>query len=190
MKLFFDTETTGLFNRNFPLAHQPHIVQLAALLADECGVERAAINLLITPEGWTIPKEAADVHGITTEMATAYGVPIRSAMHIFAKLVKQARIVIAHNIDFDRTLIGYEAERLSVPFPVFAGKEMFCTMQATTDICQLPGKFGKNYKWPKLAEAYRHLFGEELKDAHDAMVDLRACKRVYLHLIGMTGGKP
>lgn len=61
MFLFFDTETTGL--------KSPHIVQLAALLTEEDGRECARLNVIIQPEGWTIPDEAAAVHGITTDIA-------------------------------------------------------------------------------------------------------------------------
>jgi hypothetical protein len=52
-------------------------------------------------------------------------------------------------------------------------------MNAKTSICKLEQKNGKaGYKWPKLREAYFHCFGEELKDAHDALVDVRATARV------------
>jgi len=37
-------------------------------------------------------------------------------------------------------------------------------------------------KPPKLEECIRHFFNEELDGAHDAMVDVRACRRVYFHL--------
>jgi hypothetical protein len=50
-------------------------------------------------------------------------------------------------------------------------------MLSSTGICKIPKKQG--YKWPKLSEAYQHFFGEELKDAHDALVDVMACKRIY-----------
>lgn len=43
MILFFDTETTGLPDRYTPLNsdRQPHCVQLAALLMEDDGTERA-----------------------------------------------------------------------------------------------------------------------------------------------------
>jgi DNA polymerase-3 subunit epsilon len=58
-------------------------------------------------------------------------------------------------------------------------------MQATTNICKLPSANGRaGYKWPKLTDAYMHFFGEELDGAHDALVDVRGCQRVHLHLLG------
>ena len=37
-------------------------------------------------------------------------------------------------------------------------------------------------KSPKLEECIEHFFGEKLSGAHDAMVDVGACKRVYFNL--------
>ncbi len=44
MILFYDTETTGLVDDRAPpeAAHQPHFVQLACLLTENDGQERAA----------------------------------------------------------------------------------------------------------------------------------------------------
>jgi hypothetical protein len=57
-------------------------------------------------------------------------------------------------------------------------------MKASTDLCKLPSQFKRGgYKWPKLQEAYKHFFGEEFASAHDAMADLRACRRVFFHLL-------
>ena len=40
-------------------------------------------------------------------------------------------------------------------------------------------------KPPKLEECIKHFFNETLEGAHDAMVDLAACSRVYFHLKAM-----
>lgn len=37
-------------------------------------------------------------------------------------------------------------------------------------------------KAPKLAECVKHFFGEDLAGAHDALVDVRACARVFFRL--------
>ena len=51
--LFFDTETTGLPVDHLPphSAAQPKLVQLAFILAEIGGPERASCNLMIAPEG-------------------------------------------------------------------------------------------------------------------------------------------
>ena len=78
IKLFYDTETTGLpdFKAPSESAHQPHIVQLAALLVDMDTRETIqSMDVICRPDGWTIPDEVAAVHGITTEHAAEVGIP-------------------------------------------------------------------------------------------------------------------
>lgn len=182
MKLFFDTETTGKALMRAPLDHpaQPHIVQLAALLCDEDGREAACVNLIVRPNRWSIPTEASDIHGITTEFAEKAGTPIGYVLDIFGGICQSANEVIAHNLDFDRFMHSLETTRHECTD--FLPTKWFCTMKATTPICKLPGQYG-DYKWPKLSEAYRHLFNEELVGAHDALADVRACARIYFELI-------
>jgi len=56
-------------------------------------------------------------------------------------------------------------------------------MKSSTDICRLPGKIPGKYKWPSLQEAYKMFIDPNGFDgAHDAMVDVNACLKVYLHL--------
>jgi DNA polymerase-3 subunit epsilon len=72
--LFYDTETTGLPLWNLPSEHpeQPRVLQLAALLCDEAtGEDLQQMNMIILPDGWTVPDEVAAIHGITTERAMA-----------------------------------------------------------------------------------------------------------------------
>ena len=46
----------------------------------------------------------------------------------------------------------------------------------------LRSRYRDQFKAPKLAEACRYFFGEDLVGAHDALVDVRACARLYFHL--------
>lgn len=182
-RFYFDTETTGFPRKpGTPIEECPFIVQLAAILVDDEHGEVASLNTIIKPDGWTIPDDVALIHGISTEKAEAFGIPSRVAMAMFSQLCRVADQVIAHNITFDLKLVAYEIERASAP-NVIATKPQFCTMDATTDICRLPGKYPGKFKWPKLIEAHLHLFGEEFDGAHDALVDVRACHRVHKHLL-------
>ena len=64
----------------------------------------------------------------------------------------------------------------------------YCTMRASQDLSKLAptaamAASGRLWnKPPKLGEAYQHFFGEDLSGAHDALVDVVACKRIYLEL--------
>ena len=189
MYLFFDTETTGLPDFKHPgdLKSQPHIVQLAALLTDNDGRERGSFKALIKPDGWAISKEAAAVHGISTDDCHAFGVPIRHAIALFSKFLDRAEMVVAHNVRFDTLLVHIEGQRLARDRLVFE-REQFCTMDTAAPIVNLPPTdrmlaAGINRpKSPRLEECVRFFFEEELEDAHDAMADVRACARVFFEL--------
>lgn len=192
MILFFDTETTGFLNDREAIDHpsQPHIVQLAAQLCDESGKPLAGISLIVDPgiaDGIDIPEKAAAVHGITNERAVEFGCSSEFALSAFTHLYQRSALVVAHNIKFDRGIIEVAISRhYGRVMPL--RKPLFCTMEASTPIINLPPTermkavgFDKP-KPPKLSECIRHFFDEDLADAHDAMADLAACRRVYFHL--------
>lgn len=190
MILFFDTETTGFPHKHKPHDHpdQPHVIQLAAILAEENGDVRSAFSFLIDPgvdRGVRIPSGAQAVHGIDEEMLWRHGWPLTDVLWAFETMNRQADLYVGHNIDFDMEMMFTAIERSRLPIAIQG--PTFCTMKETTDICRIPstraattGRGG--YKWPKLGEAYKHFFGEELQGAHDAMNDVRASMRIYFHL--------
>ncbi len=187
MKLIFDTETTGVIAYSKPIGDpvQPHIVQLGAQLTNDEGLVKGEINLLVKPDGWTIPAEAQAVHGISTEDCEKFGVPIRSALGMFNLWLQMNPLLVAHNIDFDTFLVETEANRLGKP-PILSSLEKYCTMKNATDLVKIPNAKRGGYKWPKLQETHKFLFGEEFVGAHDAMADVRACGKCYFALAGYS----
>lgn len=192
MILFFDTETTGFFQDRLPIDHpdQPYIVQLAALLCQDDGEPVSEFSFIVDPgiaNGVSIPARAAEVHGITDERAVQFGVSAEFALNAFTHLYQRADLVCAHNIKFDRGVIEAAISRhYRKVMPL--RKALFCTMEAATPIINLPPTekmkavgFDKP-KPPKLEECIHYFFNENLDGAHDAMADVTACKRVYLHL--------
>lgn len=185
MLLFFDTETTGIKGK-------PWLVQLAAILTEKDGTLRGSCNLIVKPEGYTIPEEAANIHGITTEIAERSGVPLSVAIAVFnnfaIRLITPDSQVIAHNKNFDLRIIKYCYERGGWPSRI-EGVRTFCTMDAMTRYCKLPpteAMVRKNvpgYKSPRLSEAYLHAFDKPLENAHDALYDVQACKDLYFWIL-------
>lgn len=183
MLLFFDTETTGLWINGLPIGsvEQPKIVQIAAILTEQDGTEIMSCNLTVYQEH--VPEKAAAVHGKTTEFVGKYGINEGTALTVFEEMLNSAETVVAHNGEYDQKVILNAIRLLDGPHAKnpFEGKKAFCTMRATTPLCKLPGGRG-GYKWPKLTEAYNHLFGRDFDSAHDALADVRATKDVYLRL--------
>jgi len=183
MYLFFDTETTGL-PRSWKaplhnLDNWPRMVQLAYKYFDKSGLEIESGNFIIKPEGFTIPKEASNIHGITTEIALTQGILLREVLDIFLLLVKESSLIIAHNIAFDEKIICAEYLREGYENPLHK-KETFCTMKATTNFCALVGNYG--YKWPTLAELHKKLFKKGFDNAHDASVDIEITAKCFWEL--------
>ena len=194
LKLFYDTETTGLpdFRAPSESAHQPHIVQLAALLVDMDTRETIqSMDVIIRPDGWTIPDEVAAVHGITTQHALDVGIPESMAVSMFMELWS-GRNRVAHNQQFDARIVRIALMRYVDTEAADIWKEgaAECTAIMATPICQIPPtakmvKAGFNkFKTPNLGEAYRHFTGKELVNAHSAMADVMACRDVYFAIKG------
>lgn len=199
MITFFDTETTGLPLWKIPSddTGQPHLVQLAIIrMAEPEPAPPLAIhNALIRPDGWEISAEVSAIHGITHERAMDEGIPEAAAVEIYLAEVRCAVLRAAHNIAFDDRLMRIAMLRMGMTKEAIReveDRQKFCTMQAATPIVKCPptdkmkaAGFHK-FKSATMTECVRFFFGEALDGAHDALVDVRACARVYWHLQGAS----
>ncbi len=183
MYLFFDTETTGLpKNWKAPvtdLKNWPRLVQLAYLLYDKAGNKISGSSVIIKPEGFSIPSDAARVHGISTERAIKEGVPILDALQQFGEELNKATHLVAHNISFDEKIVGSELIRNGFPNSL-PSKKKICTMQLSTNFCRIDGPYG--YKWPKLSELHYKLFKTNFAEAHDASIDIGITAKCFWEL--------
>lgn len=146
--------------------------------------------LVALPEDATCSPEALATHGITPELTRRYGVTPLQAMSLLRYACVRAELVVAHNLQFDKQLVNFTTQRASILPGPLDNAWTFCTLEATTPLLRIPPTesmikwgHGDKFKSPKLEEAYRHFFGEEISGAHDALVDTRACARVYYHLL-------
>jgi len=177
-KAFFDTETTGMVLWSDPSGaeHQPHIVQLAALLVDmETQETVGALDVIIKPDGWVIPADMTLIHGITNEQALDEGIPEKEAVSMLLDLIGENNR-IAHNQGFDARIIRIATKRFfdeATQGKWKAGKGE-CTAQLSRKLVALP-----KTKVPTLQEAYTHFYGKPFEGAHSAMADTLACRDVY-----------
>ncbi len=182
MELFFDTETSGFINKNLPANHpkQSWIMQLAIILGDKNNIY-TELSTLISSDGRKCHPSAQKIHGISVEKCDDGGLLEKDLSDLIFQLFKTADLHVAHNISFDMNFIDQYLERNGYSIESFSKIPIFCTMKSSTDLCKLPGKFGK-FKWPKLTELYQFLFNEEFSGAHSAMKDVRATRRCYYKL--------
>jgi len=193
--LFYDTETNGLPNWGAPSEDpsQPRITQLCAeLVDDDSGEVYAALNTLIQPDGWTIPADLEALTGITNDKARTVGTPMMVALPMFMHLWQRCDVRVAHNESFDMRMVRIELMRHALYTATDADHwkagPAFCTQAKSTPILKLPPTpkmiaAGRNHhKSANLGEAYRHFTGKDLEGAHNAAVDVAACKTVYFAL--------
>jgi DNA polymerase III epsilon subunit-like protein len=184
MKLFFDTETTGVpRNYSAPVSdteNWPRLVQLGYVVMEGDDV-LLETEYIIKPDGFEISLEASSVHGITTEKALAIGVDITDGLGNFLFWVQNCDEIIGHNVSFDVSIVGAECWRLWQKNP-FEGKKVICTMKSSTNFCAIPKRLG-SYKYPKLFELYEKLFGEPMGAAHTALQDIQNTAKCYFELV-------
>jgi DNA polymerase-3 subunit epsilon len=182
--LVFDTETNGLpRDWKAPITdtdNWPRLVQLAWAIYDQHGQLLERQSHIIRPDGFLIPEDAALIHGISHARALREGVRLAEVLDAFVLRLHEAELLVAHNIAFDAKIIGAELYRASRPQRL-DHKRQLCTMQASTDYCRLPGRYG-SFKWPTLTELHTTLFDQSFDGAHDALVDVEACARCFFEL--------
>ncbi len=187
MFLIFDTETTGLpLSKNEPLTNfdnWPRMVQIAWQLHDELGNIVEAQNHIVRPDGFEIPINAKMVHGISTEYAMAHGEPLHEVLDMFLEAAQKAKYLVGHNINFDLSIVGCEflRDRGENPLPKWRIVDT-CT-EKTADFCQFSGGSHGKYKFPKLIDFHKLLFGEDFSSAHNASADVEATARVFLECV-------
>lgn len=196
--LVFDTETTGLPQRNKygkkasinETTYWPHIIQLSYILYD---TEKHKIvidhdHIVKIPDYCTLTEKSIEMHGITRERSLREGISIKDALELFSICVEAADMIIAHNISFDRQIVIVESirHRMKGPFYFKDKSQFFCTMKNTVELCQIKTKSsttGETYlKFPRLSELHYHMFGEEPQNTHNSFVDILICLRCYIML--------
>lgn len=183
MYIIFDTETVGLPNNwNAPfsdLENWPRMVQIAWMIFNENKTLIKRANKIIKPEGFTIPEEIAKIHRITTERAIEEGYDLKEVLLEFNEDIENNDYLIAHNIAFDEAIISSEFLRKEMESNLNS-IEKICTMKESREFFKR--RTGKE-KWAKLTELYIELFGETFEDAHDALVDVKACAKCYFEMV-------
>ncbi len=179
MIYILDTETSG-FKTN-------HIIQFASMAINDEGevYEKTDIKFRL-PDGVEIEEGASKVHGIKTEDLKGFDLIQTEALEGIIHNLNQADVIIGHNISFDLRMIDREYNRHYFVMPKMdlakIKEKSICTMYSTTQFCRIPAKNRAGYKWPKLQELHKILFGKNFEDAHDALADVEATWRCYSEL--------
>lgn len=183
MYLFFDVESTGKitdYKASFKEVEKfPRITQFAWQVYNSEGKLFKSFQSLVKPDGWEVPKEEFFIkNNMSTERCEKDGRPIKPMLEQFLNELEGCKYLLAHNMNFDLPVTASEMYRLG--FQAKNKPQKICTMQSTTDICQLPGPYG--FKWPSLQELHQFLFKCDFQGAHDASDDVTATAKCFFEL--------
>jgi len=185
--LFLDTETSGFANFKIPADDpaQARVMSIAALVTDETGKVINGFASLIKPDNWPeVDKGAFETHGLTAEHCDKFGLSAWVVFCVIEAMLAGADRRIGHNIAFDQKLIRGELKRLNLPDHYDKDRD-YCTMHNSRAICKIPPSDKmmaaniKAFKQPSLEEAHQHFFGKPIVNAHTALADVSACKKIY-----------
>lgn len=201
MILFFDTETNGLPDWKADPFNEPDKWPWPVEIAWAGFLRRAFIKrdrlsteprfrqvcsgaLLVQPNGWTIPPDAVAVHGITERMAMKQGTPLTEVLDEVVPLFGAASLVCGHNVEFDLHVVAAACVRSGkgeLAEVIRKVASTCCTMRTTTDVCRIPHKSDRGYKWPTLSELCAELEVPYV-DKHRAMPDVAATAECWFRL--------
>lgn len=206
--LIFDSETTGLYTPSMPSNHpdQPHILSIGAILADDTGAETERFYSIIKPDGWEIPEDSIQIHGITMERAMDEGRPADEVLHQLFVMMGKAQIRTGYNEPFDRRMVRIDTYRHGRGLLPEYGHDIleFCKPGEAPAIESIREELSDwwNYGIPdfdvmkaakdamnvkkgfKLKDAYLYFMEREMPNAHSAIDDAHHTRELLEYLIG------
>ena len=138
---------------------------------------------MVQPEGFNIPYDAEQIHGISTSLAQAEGIALESMLDKFQGALKKSRFVVGQNVGFDINVMGCEFHRLGIETNLTTLPVLDTCTEVTAQLCQIPGGRGGKFKLPTLTELHEYLFGSSFGDAHNATADVEATTRCFFELL-------
>ncbi|MGB2129250.1 MAG: DNA polymerase III subunit alpha [Flavicella sp.] len=187
MYLIFDTETTGLpKNWKAPITdtdNWPRCIQIAWQLHGAMGEVIDHDDFLVRPDGFNIPYDAEQIHGISTALAENQGISLIDCLEKFNDALKRTKFIVGQNVGFDVNIMGCEFHRLNIESSLTDLPVLDTCTEVTASMCKIPGGRGGKFKLPTLTELHMHLFGEAFGEAHNATADVEATTRCFFELV-------
>jgi DNA polymerase III alpha subunit (gram-positive type) len=121
-------------------------------------------------------------------MCAAQGVDAKEALKMLQNIIDQCVLCVGHNGQFDVNFLNAlaQAEGFDFKMPQQGDVLMLAdTQKLYHQVIKLPptqkmiNAGRREFKAPKLTEAYEYVFGETFDNAHDALSDVRATGQIY-----------
>ena len=189
--IVIDTETTGLPKRNpegrsgyyspklFWHYNDARVVQVAWIeMNARTGRVIGTENFIIKPDGFVVPADSTDIHGISHDYAAEHGVPFATAANVMAQAMSRCDCLVAHNARFDTSVLLAECHRYNVRGAIdrLYALPRFDTMWEGRKDLGLS-------KIPKLVDLYNTLHSSKVRQLHDALDDARLASKCMMTLL-------
>jgi len=167
---FWDTETNGLGKTD-----ALRIIQLGAIMCNDQFEELGSFNEFISPGREPIDQGATAVNGISETFAKTHpmfdevGPRFHGWIDSFESDDKLIHFIAHNGKRFDTRILYFEHARHRLVMP-----NNWCF----TDSLQIFRDLYPDYKSYKLGKLYSGEFGEEIPDAHTALADAEAIRRL------------
>ena len=189
---FIDIETSGLPVKMVPgakpgtmkkqqLDYETEFMDFPFIVAISWAVnDGEPQEFVLNPEGRIIPKEASDIHGITTEVAQKSDKKFVDVLPVMMRDLRETKVVVGHGLYFDTSIIkanvqkGVHGGKITVDHrigidDILHKYKRVDTMRSAAKMCR---------KWPTLSELHQKIFRQGF-DCHSAAEDVRAVRRCY-----------
>ena len=114
------------------------------------------------------------------------GIYPQAALSEFVQAMRRAKIMVAHNIDFDIPILEAEFLRNGLEKQLTKMRKI-CTMKAGKDFCKLPGRY-EDYKYPTLMQLFQKCFYDYADSftpreyKHNALLDAGLTAKCFFRL--------
>ena len=199
--MIFDTETNGLIPKNITYHNSnafPYILQLSYIIYDYKNYKIITIedDIIKIPKNVEIPNEVTNINNIDKNLCETKGENIKSVLQKFIYNLGKTNLLVAHNYNFDKTMILAELKRNNLLTSQIQKKLLdgYCTMVNSTNLCKIPSGYhtynNSSFKYPKLVELYNHLFIKNEKNPiyldstklHNSLCDVIVTMRCYFKM--------
>lgn len=202
--LILDTETSGLSNSKNVKPETVHlwpfIVQFSYIIINLETYEIVKLyDSIVKVKSYNvISEESIKLHGITNEISLLKGQSKNAVLTEFCNDIENVDLIVAHNMNFDLSVVKVEMMRLISEEKDQNKKQQFeqnldkiskltnlyCTMQESIDLCKIEkeNSRGKYFKFPSLLELHKKLFNKEPKNLHNSLNDILITLRCFIKM--------
>ena len=134
-------------------------------------IESINDHIIKIPDDEVIPDVCVNIHGITNEIMRRDGENIVDVLMEFKRDLSNSKIMVAHNLEFDTSIISVELLRNNLRNAMYFYRgEKYCTMRKTKHLFK---------RWPKLINLHKTFFKTTPTQLHNSLIDVYVCFRCF-----------